>query len=403
MIERLLYDVAFSSEWGRQMRFITGPRQVGKTTLARVKLDRERSPLYYLWDLRAVRQRYKQNELFFTEDALNPTRELWVCFDEIHKVPKWKNILKATFDETGDRYSFVVTGSAKLNLLRRAGDSLAGRYFTFQLFPLMLEEVIGTAGRGALPIKSSIDFIERQLGGEAAPMESLRQLLEFSGFPEPFQRGSRPFHKKWTRDYADAVIREDIGSLTKIVDREYLFDLYSLLPEMVGSPVSESSLASHIQVSPVTAKNYLRRLSDFYLTFCIRPYSNNIKRSLLRSGKHYLFDWTRIQDEGARFENYVACELWARVSLWSEVTGENYSLWYIRNRQKEETDFLVVQDGDPWLMVESKLTDRRIEGHHLRAREALGGVPFVQVCCEPEIACMQKRGVYRISANRLFR
>jgi len=142
MIKRKLYNIAFSSQWGRQMRFITGPRQVGKTTLARQKLHYEKSEtLYYLWDLRSVRQKFKKHELFFTEDALNTERKLWICFDEIHKMPKWKNILKAVFDETSDRYQFIITGSAKLNIVRRAGDSLAGRYFTFHLLPLTLDEV----------------------------------------------------------------------------------------------------------------------------------------------------------------------------------------------------------------------------------------------------------------------
>ena len=128
------------------MRFITGPRQVGKTTLARQKLNDEKSePLYYLWDLRSVRQRYKEHELFFTEDALDPARKLWICFDEIHKMPKWKNILKAAFDETSDRYQFIVTGSAKLDIVRGAGDSLAGRYFTFHLLPLTLDEVYSSS------------------------------------------------------------------------------------------------------------------------------------------------------------------------------------------------------------------------------------------------------------------
>ena len=122
------------------MRFITGPRQVGKTTLARQKLTEAMSqPLYYLWDLRDVRRRYKDNELFFTADMIpSENKELWVCFDEVHKMPKWKNILKAAFDETSDRYHFIVTGSAKLDIVKRAGDSLAGRYFTFHLMPLMI-------------------------------------------------------------------------------------------------------------------------------------------------------------------------------------------------------------------------------------------------------------------------
>jgi len=403
MINKNLYDIAFSSLWGRQIRFITGPRQVGKTTLARQKLHNEKSEaLYYLWDLRSIRERYKEHELFFTEDALDPTRKLWVCFDEIHKMPKWKNILKAVFDETSDRYQFIVTGSAKLNIVKRAGDSLAGRYFTFHLLPLTLDEVCSGP-----PLPSGIpelahQFVDVAINTEPAPQDALVQLLDYSGFPEPFLAQSRPFHNKWSRNYLDTVIREDIGALTRIIDREYIFDLYNLLPEMVGNPVSQSSLASHLQISPATVKNYLRRLEDFYLTFSLRPYSKNIKRSLLKAGKYYLYDWTRINNEGSRFENYVACELRSLLALWGDASGEDFSLFYIRNKQKQETDFLIVKGGLPWLLVEAKLTDGSVDRHHFETIKALGGVPFIQVCQQPNVTSMEKRNVYRISANRLF-
>jgi len=382
------------------MRFITGPRQVGKTTLARQKLRLEKSDrLYYLWDLRSVRQRYKENELFFTADAMKAGKKLWVCFDEIHKMPKWKNILKAAFDETSDRYNFIVTGSAKLNILRRAGDSLAGRYFTFHLMPLTLNEVNSSKPS---TFENALDFIQNAIDRSPAPRESLLRLLEYSGFPDPFLKNLQVFHKKWARDYVETVIREDIGSLTRIVDREYLFDLYNLLPEMVGSPISYSSLASHLQVSPATVKNYLRRLEDFYLIFSIRPYSKNIKRSLLKSGKYYLYDWSRIKERGARFENYVACELNAGLCLWCETTGEEFSLCYIRNKQKQETDFLVLKNGLPWLLVEAKLKDSAIDRHHFDTIRALKGVPFIQVCHDHGVMSMQKKNVYRMSASRLF-
>jgi len=387
------------------MRFITGPRQSGKTTLARQKLGTEKSDgLYYLWDLRSVRQRYKANELFFTADALPAGKSQWICFDEIHKMPKWKNILKAAFDETSDHYHFIITGSAKLDITRRAGDSLAGRYFTFHLMPLMFGEVMGRAEINSKAPVSARQFIETRLQDAPAVQEqdTLLQLLEYSGFPEPFLRQSRAFHAKWSRDYLETVIREDIGALTRIIDREYIYDLYNLLPGMAGSPLSVSSLASHLQISPVTAKNYLRRLEDFYLTFSIRPYSRNIKRSLLKAGKYYLYDWTRIADPGARFENYVACELKTRLMLWGDSSGDDFQLFYIRNKQKQETDFLITQNGKPWLLAEAKLSDNSVEPHHVHAMAALNHIPFVQICRQPDIASLQKRDIYRISASRIF-
>jgi len=286
--------------------------------------------------------------------------------------------------------------------MRRAGDSLAGRYFTFHLMPLTLNEIHSDSSVQVDVPKFAHDFIEIALDAVAAPQESLAQLLQYSGFSEPFLQQSQAFHKKWARDYLDTVIREDIGTLTRIVDREYIFDLYNLLPEMVGSPLSQSSLASHLQISPATVKNYLRRLEDFYLAFSIRPYSKNIKRSLLKAGKYYLYDWSRIKNKGALFENYIACELNARLSLWEDATGDDFCLFYIRNKQKQETDFLIVKNTVPWLLMESKLTDAFIDRHHFETMSALNNVPFIQVCLEPNVASMQKRNAYRISACQLF-
>ena len=405
MLERALFNIAFSEEWGRQMRFITGPRQAGKTTLSKLKLERTHSPgLYYLWDLRTVRNRYKTNELFFTEDSPPKQLKQWVCFDEIHKIPKWKNILKGLFDSTSDHYFFIVTGSAKLELFKRAGDSLSGRYFTFHLFPLILSEITGSAA-GKTPLaapQTAGEFIQKKLDAGTYHAEALSQLLEFSGFPEPFLKQSQAFSAKWSEDYMDTVIKEDIGALTRILDREHLYDLYRLLPEMTGSPVSESSLASHLELSHPTTKNYLKKLEDFYLTFKVHPYSKNIKRSVLKASKCYLYDWSAVQDPGKRFENYVAAELLTQTHLWKDRSGENFSLFYIRTKEKEEMDFLILKNKAPWLLIEAKISDGPLAGHHYKIQEMLGGIPMVQLCRQEGVCKMEKKNTYRISASRFL-
>ncbi|MCG2712480.1 MAG: ATP-binding protein [Candidatus Omnitrophica bacterium] len=403
MIERTLFHIAFSNDWGRQMRFITGPRQSGKTTLAKLKLKKERvERLYYLWDSRSVRNRYKENELFFTQDANLSKNKSWVCFDEIHKMPKWKNILKGIYDQTEQDYRFIVTGSAKFNISRMAGDSLSGRYFTFHLFPLCLGELKNAKRLAKDNPKNASDFIKQRLDHRGGGKEYLSSLLEYGGFPEPFLRQSKKFHRKWSEDYLDRVINEDIGSMTRIIDKEYLYDLYRLLPEMVGSPVSQQSLASHLELSVPTIKNYLKRLADFYLAFKISPYSKNIKRSLLKASKIYLYDWTRIKDQAKRFENYVACEIQTLIHFWMEVSGEKYSLFYVRNKEKQETDFLILKENKPWCLLEAKYSDSVVAGHHHDISFALGGIPLVQVCREEGVALAQKKNIFRISASQLF-
>src|SRR3990167_6309461 len=405
MIERSLFYIAFDSSWGRQMRFIRGPRQSGKTTLARAKLkEADALKLYYLWDLRSVRNRYKANELFFTSDSpANKGQKQWVCFDEIHKLNAWKNILKGIFDATQEHYQFIVTGSSKLDIFRKAGDSLSGRYFTFQLFPLTLKEAIGRPQIEKSECANPFDFILTQINRQAKNgQKALEQLLAYSGFPEPFLASKTEFQKKWARDYLDRVITEDIGLLTRIADREKLHDLYQLLPEMIGSPVSENSLAAHLESNPVTIKNYLRKIRDFYLAFKIMPYSRNIKRALLKASKWYLYDWTRVKDPHKRFENYIAVELNSRLSAWQDLTGTEFSLSYIRDKNKRETDFLILKERKPWLMVEVKYSDAPIEGHHIAVSHILGGIPVVQVCFEDNVVFQEEKNAFRLSASRFL-
>lgn len=387
------------------MRFITGPRQCGKTTLARQKLERENAlRSYYLWDLRDVRDRYKANQLFFTADT-PPVQghKQWVCFDEIHKIPGWKNALKAIFDETQDRYQFIVTGSAKLNILKKAGDSLAGRYFSFQLFPLGLWEICPSKNDPSYPPTSAVQFIEERMASTVnGTVEGVNQLIEYGGFPEPFTQQSKAFCATWSRDYLDTVVKEDIGALTRIVEKERLVDLYNLLPEMTGNPLSESSLVSHLELSNPTVKNHLRRLEDFFLAFKVHPYSKNIKRSLLKAPKCFLLDWTKIEDPGTRFENFMAVQLAARLRLWQERSGDEFGLFYLRNKQKQETDFLILRNRKPWMMVEAKLADGSIESHHFEFQKQLGGIPLVQVCRQSGAASLQASSAFRLSADKLL-
>jgi len=127
--------------YGR-MSFICGPRQIGKTTLVQNYLERiKQSENYHNWDSLSLRQQFASNSFFFIEkmslplsrEKRPPVRERqWVAFDEIHKYPRWKNILKGYYDELKNSISFVITGSARLDYLRRSGDryimlSQAGR------------------------------------------------------------------------------------------------------------------------------------------------------------------------------------------------------------------------------------------------------------------------------------
>jgi uncharacterized protein len=253
-----------------------------------------------------------------------------------------------------------------------------------------------------MPPKSALEWIQQKLDSQKNAAEALSSLLAHSGFPEPFLRQSEAFREKWARDYTDTVIKEDIGALTRIIDKEHLYDLYHLLPEMTGSPVSESSLASHLELSNPTVKNYLKRLEDFYLAFKVHPYSKNIKRALLKAPKCYLYDWTRIKDEGKRFENYVAAELLSLTHRWTDASGNPYGLFYIRTKEKEETDFLIIKNNAPWLLLEAKTGADPLPPHHYKIQRQLGGIPLVQVCRKDGVCRMDGKNSYTLSASRFF-
>lgn len=404
-ILRHIEKIAFSSDFGRQMRFIAGPRQTGKTTIAKKLLsDCRSSSLYFNWDNRKVRDAYGKDNHFFVGTMYNVVPQedgrRWICMDEVHKYPGWKNILKDFFDSYGDEVTFVVTGSARLDMMRRSGDSLTGRYFNFRLNPVTLREFCGISM--IEPPDDATDIIRQKLDSPVYRKDELEALLQFSGFPEPLLAGKARFHTRWQSAYMDTLVREDIRELTQIKNLEKMATLMHLLPERVSSPLSINSLAGDFGCGFATAANYLTALELGYLIFRIPPYHDKIARSLKKEKKAYFYDWTRAKGQSRQFENYVAVELKSWINVWEDAGFGNFSLFYIRNRDGRETDFLIVRDGKPWLLTEVKLSCSSIDYHHKKNRAVLGDIPFVQIVLEDNIAEMRDKGLCQMSAARFF-
>jgi len=404
MIERHISKIAFSREFGRQMRFIIGPRQTGKTTAAKEFLkEQDCLNLYYNWDQRKIRDRYLADSHFFTREIYNvePAKgKRWLCMDEIHKYPKWKNVLKDFFDSFGDENGFVVTGSARLDMMRKSGDSLAGRYFTFRLNPITLRELTNSTFQE--PPEDAEEWIKNKLDHPAYEEDYLSALLKLSGFPEPLLSASDRFQKKWRTDYVDRLIREDLRDLTRIQQLENIAAIMHLLPTRISSPLSINSLAKDVKCGFSTVSNYLNAMELGYLIFRITPYSKKIARSLTKETKAYFYDWTRVNAPAGQFENYVAVELKTILEIWTDAGIGNFQMHFIRNRDGKETDFLVLRESEPWLMIEAKLSRSSIDYHHRKSKDMLGGVPFLQVVRQENVAEKREKGLYQISASRFF-
>jgi len=406
MIARHLERICCDPSAGRQMILIAGPRQAGKTTLARHILSKNGSgPLYYNWDLREIRDVYRSDPSFF-ESSMRAVKSKghfpWVCFDEIHKMPKWKNILKGIFDKFEKECRFIVTGSARLEWFRRAGDSLAGRYFLFHLGPLSLSEAAGRAHLEPGPGERAREFIERKLEAGRPEQSLLERLLLFSGFPEPFLKADTAFYHRWQREMVDVLTREDVRDLTRILAVEHVATLMQLMPERVGSPLSLNALKEDIETSHTVVRNAVRAMELTYAIFLLSPFSHRIARAVKKEKKAYFYDWGRCRDLAQRFENYVAVELKSMIDLWHDKGIGDFELRYVRTKDGKESDFLIVRDRKPWCLFEAKLQDEDIARHHFDQARALGNIPYIQLTRAGNIYRKHSPGFVRVSAGRFF-
>lgn len=334
-----------SPDWlSNRMLMLSGPRQVGKTTLVQSSLIK--SPeLYFNWDLPKVRAAYRADSDFFFSGKIRSSD--WICFDEIHKRAKWKDILKGVFDQYRDSFRLVVTGSALLETFKKSGDSLVGRYFTTHLFPINL----GDFRKGDFQKFTSPDQV-MSLALEAKENSVIEDLLEVGGFPEPFYRGKVEFWKRWSEQHLELIVSQDMRDITQIQNLDKIQELLELLVPNIGSQVSNSSLSKDLEVAHTTVRLWLSQLEKVQLVFPVRPYSKKLRNVFKKETKWYFTDWCVAQEN--RFENYVACLLHRATVLWKDRWGEDFELHYVATHQGAEVDFLLTLEGKPFLLVEAK-------------------------------------------------
>jgi len=359
----------------KSMIFLAGPRQAGKTTLAKIIAESFTNKLYFNWDISQDRMRFLETPSFFEQVERHDDSVPLIIFDEIHKYRDWKNYLKGAYDAFQGKYSFLVSGSGRLDLYQKGSDSLTGRYFLFHLWPFTLAE-LGSAN-------AAFDaFFRDPLQLNMERHSELRQLWsrlsQLSGFPEPYLSGKETTYRRWSHTYAQQLIREDIRDMTDIKSIRDMETLYMLLPTKIGSPLSAPSLARDLKVSYNSVQNWLSVFERFFLLFSIYPWTTKIARAIQKERKVYLWDSPRIQNEAARFENMVALELYRAVIAWNDMGYGTFSLHFIKNKEQQEIDFLVARDRKPFLLVEAKLSDEQPTAA-LRKFQADLKVPAVQL------------------------
>ena len=294
----------------KKIVLLTGPRQTGKTTLSKMLIT---GFDYFNYD-------NSEDRLSLLQKSWDRSKNL-IIFDELHKLKNWKSWLKGIYDTEGVPPTIIVTGSAKLDVYRKVGDSLAGRFFQFRLHPLDLKE------------------INNILKPENLHAE-LDKLLNTGGFPEPFLNGRSRFYKRWKKSHLDIIIKQDLIDLENVQQITLIETLIQLLKKQVGSPVSYSSLARDLQCSDKTIKRWLTILENMYVIFRVPPFHKNIARSILKSPKFYFYDTGQVVgDSGAKLENLVACALLKEIHYLEDCHGEEKFLYYLKNKDGREVDF----------------------------------------------------------------
>jgi predicted AAA+ superfamily ATPase len=343
-------DSHVQSDLTKKMVFIAGPRQCGKTTLAE-KILEDWKGAYYSWD-------NKEHKSILRNFQFEPKAKLWV-FDELHKFRQWRNWLKGVFDTHRRSHSILVTGSAKLDVYSRGGDSLQGRYFFYRMHPFTLSEFLGSFVGSEIRQVDWLTHLPKSPPPGAE--EAMDALLTLGGFPEPLLSGSDIEASRWRSGYGSRLVQEEVRSLEMVQDLDKVEVLYETLPKTVGSVLSINSLREDLDSAYETVRHWLLIFDKLYATFRIAPYGPSKLKAVKKEKKLYLWDWSRVTDPGSRFENFVALHL-IRWTHWMEdVFGEKYELRFFRDTQGHQVDFILLKDKKPLIAIECKHENRNLD------------------------------------------
>lgn len=332
------------------MVFIDGPRQCGKTTLTKAILGRSKSGRYFNWD-DTPDQRDILKRQWSTSDKL-------LVFDELHKYPKWKNWIKGVYDKQHDEHQIIVTGSAKLDVYRRGGDSLFGRYHHWRLHPFTLSE----------------------RPSDVSLQDAFARLMTRGGFPEPFCMSDETDVRRWRKERYSLILKDDVRDLESVKNIQMLGLLVDLLKQRVGSFCVASNLAEDLGVATHTIQSWLQVLERLYFVFAVKPFTTNIARAIQKPPKIYFYDNGDVDDaKGARFENLVATHLLKRLHYLEDRDGYNYELCYIRDKEKREVDFAIIKDKKIVELYEAKYTDDKPSSHLRYYTERLKPKKSIQI------------------------
>lgn len=343
MIERKVGPLVEAALADTRVVLIVGPRQAGKTTLARTFAGAGR-PYITLDDAGAL-SAARSDPVGFVRGIDH------AVIDEIQRAPELMLAIKESVDRDERPGRFLLMGSTNIATLPAVADSLAGRMATVSLLPFAQSEIFGTEGR----------FLDRLFAGEEPATgrktivgDELRALVVRGGYPEAIRRSTHARRIAWLEDYVAQVLDRDVRDVANIEQLDRMPRLLAVLAEHAGQLVNHSSFGAALGLSSVTAQKYVAVLERLFLIKTLKPWSNNRLNRLVKTPKLHFLDSGLLgalrEDEevsggsdktryGALLETFVFSEL-AKLSSWSQ---SRVSFAHYRTKDQNEVD-IVIED-----------------------------------------------------------
>lgn len=316
---------------------LLGPRQVGKTTLARQLVAKRKSRAIYL-DMERLADRRKLND---ADNFLRAQVGKLVIIDEIHRVPELFATLRGIIDErraSGDRAGhFLLLGSAAIDLMRQASETLAGRVIYAELAPVDTLEILDQSG-------------------------GVDRLWVRGGFPDSLLSKNDAVSLDWRRAFIRSYLERDVPMFAPRLPAETVGRLWTMIAHAQGSILNQARLAASLAVSVPTIARYIDLLVDLLLLRRLRPWSGNVGKRLVRTPKTYVRDsglvhalldietWDGLQGHpvaGHSWEGFVIENLLV-------AAGERRTPYYFRTEDGAEIDLLFERGGVVEMAIEIK-------------------------------------------------
>jgi uncharacterized protein len=312
---------------------LLGPRQCGKTTLAKEIVGQVPGAVYLDLERPSDLRQMADPELFFRfrRRADGPTL---FCLDEIQRAPELFAVLRSVLDEDGRNGQLLLLGSASRELIRQSSESLAGRISLLELTPFLSTEVMG-----------SVPLAEYWLRG---------------GFPRSLLAASTDASYRWRRDFIQTFLERDIPQLGFDIPAETLHRLWRMLAHLHGTLLNSSQLGRALGTSHTTVRKYLDLLTQTFMVRSLEPLEANLGKRLVRSPKVYLRDTgllhglLEIRDEADLLAHPIRGESWEGLVIENAIAAHtDWQPCFYRTTNGAEVD-LVLTQGRRRLVIETK-------------------------------------------------